>query len=235
MRLRTSHVVRFLVGKSGIWERLTTDATSLSIYTADETLKLVENGGVGVLRGWGATHLLRAVPHVITVRVCAPFATRVERMMERLQTEDRALVESEIKLSEEAHAAITKRHFGVDWQAADSYDLVLNTERLTVDECVDEIAALLGEPNFQETAESRRIFANLALQMHVRAALRHDPRTARMNVNIDALDGRVTLRGILEPGLTEEDALEVARDVQGVSGIESQLRSSALPRYKLDS
>src|SRR5262249_2848292 len=35
MRLRKSHVVRFLEGKAGIWERLTTDKTSLSIYTAD--------------------------------------------------------------------------------------------------------------------------------------------------------------------------------------------------------
>ncbi len=38
MRLRKSHVIRFLEGKAGIWERMTTDQTSLSIYTADETL-----------------------------------------------------------------------------------------------------------------------------------------------------------------------------------------------------
>ena len=72
MRLRKSHVVRFLEGKSGIWERMTTDQTSLSIYTADETLRLVESGQVAVLRGWGAAHLLRPVPHVVCVRVCAP-------------------------------------------------------------------------------------------------------------------------------------------------------------------
>jgi hypothetical protein len=56
MRLRKSHVVRFLEGKSGIWERLTTDRTSLSIYTADETFALAESGRVAVIRGWGATH-----------------------------------------------------------------------------------------------------------------------------------------------------------------------------------
>jgi cytidylate kinase len=235
MRLRKSHVVRFLEGKAGIWERMTTDVTSLSIYTADETLKLVENGEVGVLRGWGATHLLRAVPHVLAVRVCAPFATRVERMMERLQTEDRDFVEREIRMSEEAHAAITRRHFGVEWQLAENYDLVLNTERIGIDECVNEIAKLLEEPAFQETPESQRIFSNLALQMHVRAALRHDSRTQRMNIGIEALDGRITLRGVLEAGLLEEDALEVTQQVRGVSDIESKLRMAALPRYKLDS
>ena len=235
MRLRKSHVVRFLEGKSGIWERMTTDATSLSIYTADETLKLVENGSVGVLRGWGAAHLLRAVPHVLTVRVCAPFGKRVERMMERLQTEDRSLVETEIRMSEEAHAAITRRHFGVEWQQPENYDLVLNTERLSVDECVDEIAALLEEPSFQETAQSLRIFSDLALQMHVRAALRHDPRTQRMNIGVEAADGRVTLRGVLEPGLIEEDAIDVVQQVRGVNDVESKLRVAQLPRYKLES
>ena len=235
MRIRKSHVVRFLEGRSGVWERMTTDTTSLSIYTADETLKLVESGDVGVLRGWGAAHLLRPVPHVLTVRICAPLHTRVERMMERLQTEDRNLVESEIRLSEEAHAAITRRHFGVDWQHPENYDVVLNTERLTIDECVDEIAALLERPHFQETAQSMRIFDNLALQMHVRAALRQDSRTQRMNIGIDAEDGRVTLRGVLETGLMEEDAMDVANQVEGVSGVESKLRVASMPNYKLDS
>ena len=76
MRLRKSHVIRFLDGKSSIWERLTTDKTSLSIYTADETMALVESGEVGVIRGWGAAHLLRSIPHVICVRVCAPMGLR---------------------------------------------------------------------------------------------------------------------------------------------------------------
>ena len=235
LRLRKSHVVRFLEGRAGVWERLTTDMTSLSIYTADETLRLIESGAVGVLRGWGAAHLLRPVGHVLTVRVCAPFATRVERMMSRLDTDDRALVESEVRLSEEAHAAITRRHFGVDWQQPEHYDLVLNTERLTVEACVDEISRVLEQPAFRETPESMRTFADLALQTHVRAALRHDPRTAKMNIGVTASDGRVTLGGVLDPGLLEEDALEVAQQVPGAIEVESRLRVTALPRYKLDS
>src|SRR5688572_17868919 len=162
MRLRKSHVIRFLEGKAGIWERLTTDATSLSIYTADETFALAESGQVAVIRGWGASHLLRPVAHVVSVRVCAPFEARVKRMMERLNTDDRAFVENEIKLSEEAHGAITRRHFGVNWQDSELYDLVLNTERLTVEECADEVMGLLDNPTFQETPQSQSSFRNLA-------------------------------------------------------------------------
>ena len=224
MRLRKSHVVRFLEGKSGIWERLTTDQTSLSIYTADETFALAESGKVAVIRGWGATHLLRPVPHVVSVRVCAPFEVRVQRMMERLNTDDRDFVENEIRMSEEAHAAITRRHFGLNWQDSENYDLVLNTERLTIDECVDEVMSLLDDPTFEETAGSRRVFSDLALCAHVRAALRQDPRTNRFQVSIKAQDGVVTLAGLIDPGQDPRHAVEVAAKVPAVNEVVNRMR-----------
>jgi hypothetical protein len=49
-------------------ERLTTDQRSVAMYTADELYALAERGNV-VLRGWGATVLLRPVPHVVCVRI----------------------------------------------------------------------------------------------------------------------------------------------------------------------
>jgi cytidylate kinase len=225
MRLRKSHVIRFLEGKAGIWERLTTDKTSLSIYTADETFALADAGNVAVIRGWGAAHLLRPVPHVISVRVCAPFELRVNRMMERLNTDDRDFVVNEIKLSEEAHGAITRRHFGISWQHSDQYDLVLNTERLTVDECADEVVSLCDDPNFQETLESRRIFNELALAAHVRAALRQDPRTSKVQIAITVNEDVVTLAGLIDASQDVDHFIEVALQVPSVRDVRSQLRS----------
>lgn len=227
MRLRKSHVIRFLEGRSGAWERLTTDKTSLSIYTADETFALAESGKVAVIRGWGATHLLRPVQHVISVRVCAPRSLRVRRMMERLNTDDREFVENEIRLSEEAHAAITRRHFGVNWQDSELYDLVLNTERLGVEECADEVMRLLDDATFRETPESRRAFSNLALSAHIRSALRQDPRTAKIVLSVTCEDGVATLNGLLDPGQDANDASAIASKVPGVKEVKSQLRPVA--------
>ena len=66
----------------------------------------------------------------------------------------------------------------------------------------------------------------------VAARLSEDPRCAKLNITVD---GRVTLAGVLEPALDEEDALEVASQVPGVTGIKSALRSATLPKYKVDS
>jgi cytidylate kinase len=227
MRLRKSHVVRFLDGKSGIWEKLTTDKTSLSIYTADETFRMLKGDGVAVIRGWGAAHLLKDVPHVIRVRVCAPLALRVERMMERLGTDDRAFVENEIALSEEAQSAITRRHFGVDWRDPEHYDVVLSTERLTIDDCVEELEGFMKRERVQRTESSSRIFNDLSLQWHVRAALRHDPRTSQMNALIRAENGNVQLSGLLEPGISAADAIAVAAAVEGVKKVSSDLKELA--------
>lgn len=227
MRLRKSHVVRFLEGKSGIWERMTTDKTSLSIYTADETFALAEDERVGVIRGWGAAHLLRACPHVIAVRVCAPFEMRVQRMMERLNTADRDFVENEIRMSEEAHAAITRRHFGISWQHSDLYDLVLNTERLSAEECADAVMELVDDDAFRETAESRRVLHNLAVAAHVRSALRQDARTNKLQISVTAQNGVVTLAGLADAGQEPKDAADVATKVPGVTEVVNQLRTVA--------
>lgn len=236
MRLRKSHVVRFLDGKSGILEKLTTDKTSLSIFTADETFRFLRNDDVAVIRGWGAAHLLKDVPHVIRVRVCAPLPLRVERMMERLHTDDREFVENEIALSEEAQGAITWRHFGVDWRDPEQYDLVLSTERLTVDECADEVENMMDMERLQESEQSQRIFNDLSLQWQVRAALRLDPRTTKMKIAVTADSGQVGLSGVVEDGLCAADAIAVATAVQGVEGVKSELREThvAGSRYKRD-
>jgi cytidylate kinase len=227
MRLRKSHVERFLEGRSGIWERLTTDKTALSIFTADETFRFLRDGSTGVIRGWGAVHLLRNVPHVIRVRVCAPLETRVARMMERLATDNRETVESEIQLSEEAHSAITKRHFGLNWRDPEHYDLVLSTQRLSVDECVDEVESMMKKKAFQETPESLRMVNDLALEWGVRSALRRDARTADLSITVTACDGRVSLLGVADDEGERAAAEEVARAAEGARDVDNQLKSAS--------
>ena len=234
MRLRRSHVERFLDGKSGIWERLTTDKTSLSIFTADETFKFLRDDSTGVIRGWGAVHLLRNIPHVIRVRVCAPLETRIARMMERLSTDDRERVENEIQISEEAHTAITKRHFGVNWRDPELYDLVLSTERLSVEECVEEVESLMKKRCFQETPESVRMVENLAAEWSVRSALRRDERTKETRITVECDAGTAKLLGVVDTEAEAQAAAEMAAAVEGVTRVDNQLKaaSSAASRFR---
>ena len=218
MRVRKSHVIRLLDGSAGLLERLTADKTSLAIFTAEEILSVAARERGAVIRGWGATHLLREVPHALCVRVCAPFELRKRRMMERLGSDDGERVAEEIRVNDEAHTAIMKRHFDLTWTEPEHYDLVLNTKRVAVDECVSEVLALARARQFTETEGSRARLADLALGAAVRAALRRSPETREAAVQVDAESGRVTLSGA---GSTDEMLafVEVAAAVPGVRDV----------------
>ena len=85
------------------------------------------------LRGWGATCLLRPVPHVVCVRVTCSFAKRVAWLQEHLGNDDVGFAEDEIRRSDRAHAARMHAQFGVTWGDPLLYDLVLNTDRVSVE------------------------------------------------------------------------------------------------------
>jgi BON domain-containing protein/cytidylate kinase-like protein len=159
---------------------------------------------------------------------------RVKRMMDRLATDDRGAVENEIEMSEEAHTAITRRHFGVNWRDPENYDLVLSTERLSVDECVDEVEGLMRKGTFQETEESLRMVDDLALEWGVKAALRRDARTAIAAVTVQCAQGAVKLLGVVDTLADMAAAAEVAAAVGGVKHVDNQLRSTenAASRYR---
>ena len=230
MRLRKSHVERFLDGKSGLLERLSTDKTSLCIYTAEETFRLLGEPETAVIRGWGAVHLLKCVPHVIRVRICAPFEVRVRNMMERLGTNDRAAIEKEMRLSDEAHSAIVRRHFGVDWRDPEHYHLVLSTANLPIQTCIDQIETLAKQPQFRETPESRRVAHDLGLEASVRAALRRDSRTAGLALMINCVDEIATLTGMVPDSDSAQAANDVACTVMGIRRVRNQLRAAAMAR-----
>src|SRR3954467_11552339 len=87
-RIRKSHVISFLEGTQGFVERLTVDNLKLRILTADEIMSAAESNDGVILRGWGATSLLKDVPHAVRVCISASRRERVQRMQERLQLED---------------------------------------------------------------------------------------------------------------------------------------------------
>lgn len=225
LRLRRSHVVRLLDDDAGVAEEITAERASRSIFTPVETFALLRDDAVGVIRGWGAVPLLKDVRHVVRVRVCAPLAMRVRRMMYRLDTEDRAFVENEIALSDAAQEAITRRHFGVDWRDPSQYDLVLDTGRLKIDQCIEELEDFISMPSFRETSESVRVFNDRSLQWAVSAALQRDARTAAMNVAVAADEGKVRLIGTYPSGGDPSVAIEIALSVPGVEHVTNELEA----------
>jgi cytidylate kinase len=229
MHVPTSLINRLREGKAGKIETLRADKASLAVYMAEEMLEIASRGNV-VLRGWGATCLLRRVRHVVSVRITRPFAQRVAWLQEQLGTDDATFAEEEIRRSDRAHAARMHAQFGVTWGDPLLYDLVLNTDRVSVESCAAQIAALSRRPEFAETDASRAVLANLWLEARVRAALRDDPETHDVDVTVTSDAGRVVLSGMVVAADEKPAAERVARSVVGVTSVENALRVMARSR-----
>jgi cytidylate kinase len=229
MQVPASLIRRIREGKAGLVERLSTDKDQVALYTAEEVFAQAERGNV-VLRGWGATCLLRPVQHVLRVRVTRSFESRVAWLMEHLDTDDRGAAEAELRRSDAAHASRMNAQFGVTWGDPLLYDLVLNTERVSVDSCVQQILQLAGRPEFQETAESRTTLAGLALSARVRAALKATEPTSNVDVHIESRDGRVLLTGIVVNEKEKAEAERVASLVAGPGNVDNQLHLMTISR-----
>jgi len=223
MHVPTSLINRLREGKAGAIERLRADRASLAVYVTEELLDVAERGNV-ILRGWGATAVLRPVPHVVCVRITRPFEKRVAWLQEQLGSDEASHAEEEIRRSDRAHAARMNAQFGVTWGDPLLYDLVLNTDRVSVESCAEQIAALSRRPEFAETEASRAILRNLALEARVRSALRADEATQNVDVTVISNGGRVVLSGMVLDADELPAAARVAAVVPGVVDVDNQLR-----------
>jgi len=229
MHVSKSLINRLRAGKAGTIERLRSDRDAIAAYTAQEVLDTAAQGNV-VVRGWGATLLLRPVPHVPCIRIMRPFAKRVQWLMAELDTDDIDLAEAEIRRSDHANATRMHDQFGVDWGDPVLFDMVLNADRLSVDTCVQQIKALLARPEFAETEASRALLQGMAQSARVRSALREHDETAGVDVTIESVAGLVRLSGIVLNAAERMAAEQVAAAVPGVAGVDNQLRLMSTSR-----
>ncbi len=196
---------------------------SLRILTADEILSVASSGEPVILRGWGATSLLKDVPHAVRVCVSASRRTRVKRMMTRLNSDDPVQVERIVDQNDEAARAVMRRHFHIDTRDINEYDMGFNTDRVPVSQCVDEIVKMVKSAEFAETDASRASLRDIALAHHVRAALRTHSATAHCTVRVSAKAGEVELQGKVDYIEQSEACSDIAKRIKGVRVLANHL------------
>ena len=214
--VQESTVHRYLEGEASLLERWKIDKHKLSRFTAEEILELAQKGNV-IIRGWGATGVLRHIPHVLRVRVCADMGFRERVMTQRLGI-DAAAARREIDRSDAAHGAIVRSFFGVDWQNPLIYHLVLNTGSVPIETCVTIVRLLAERPEFQEAEETRSVLADKLVESRVRAAL-GDAFATPVDIRVDK--GKVTLTGTTMGPIGNVE--EVVRSVPGVTDVENRV------------
>lgn len=218
-----SEVYRFLEGTEAETDAWRNNHSGDGYLTPAEVLELAAKGDV-LIRGWGATRLLKSVPNVLSVRVCAPMDFRVAVMKDRLGVDERT-ARREIRRSDAAHGRAFLRFFQNDWRAAENYDLVLNTSHVSPSDCAEILLNAADSLSFGETEKMHRTLDDMLLSVQIGDELRATGLTGSRWHNLEASvdGGRVRLYGVAGNADTRRAAEQIVAAKFGISDIQNDI------------
>jgi len=209
--------------KPSLFERF--DAETRLYLTVLQTALLDQaEGDHVVIMGRGGQYLLRGITHALRTLVIAPFDLRVKRVVKKMAEQMGEAVDARaaadvVRRTDAEKAGRMRYLYDVDWTDQGLYDLVLNTEKLSIEAAVEVLLGVVRRPEMAATEESRQQVANRALASRVRAALAADPETRKYRINVEVDRGVVALEGTA----ALDKAIEVARGVPGVVDVKGQI------------
>lgn len=124
-----------------------------------------------VIVGRGSQVLLKDLPGILHVRVMAPHATRLQRLMDQNKCAEKE-AEQIILRSDRDSAEFINAYFEADWEDPSLYDLILNTRTISMETGAKLIMQMVAADEFKEAPQSAmEELIDLALTRKVMAAL----------------------------------------------------------------
>ncbi len=124
----------------GFWARLD-DTNLLLISMLNRCVQAMAQHGDIVLVGRGGFTVLSGYADVLNVRVQAPLAVRVQRLMAREGAVDRQAVEEQVKANDRARTAFLQTFYGLQPDAAGAFDLVVDTGAISAEMAASWVVA----------------------------------------------------------------------------------------------
>jgi cytidylate kinase len=209
-----------LLNPPGFWERFKHERRRYLVLVQAALCARVQKDRV-IYYGNAGHLLLRGVSHVLCIRLIAPMSFRVQTLMERDDMRrDRAI--EHIEEVDQQRRDWTRFLYGVDWMDPALYDLTINLKTLDIDGAVELAATAARRKEFQPTEASAKVLDNLALASKVQAALATTEETESVDLEVDAEDGTVFLKGKLRTASLVEATIRVAENVEGVQGVDRE-------------
>jgi cytidylate kinase len=178
--------------------------------------------GNAVLLGRGSHILLRSFKCALHIRVTGSLEKRTENLVGRGWHREVAI--KAIHQSDHERGAFIKFAYKVDWDNPELYDIVLNTDNLTVDMAVNTVLHIASS----EEIKARSVDAIRSLEMMglarraeaalIEAGLKYGP-------SISVLEpGRIQLSGVVRGGMIKTKAEDILRRVKGIQSIDNQIQ-----------
>jgi len=209
--------------KPGFWASLSQERDDYLHYL--KTVLYEEAlGGECIVIGRGGSVIFKGLPNLLSVKLVAPVAARVQRTMAQYGVDERHALQI-VEQSDHDRAGFQKYFFAMDWNDPREYDLTLNTTRLDAKAAafaIDGARKLLVDRAKEEAGRTR--VAELLLGQRVVTEIVYARRVPVHFLEANATGGRVVLHGVANTQAAIDSALAAARSVPGVSEVESAIQ-----------
>jgi cytidylate kinase len=207
--------------KPTLWERFSDTAHRYKAYVEAIMLEMAAHDNV-VLAGRSSTVVLRQVPHVVRVRTTAAERVRAQHLEQQLGLTHKTALDY-VRHSDRERAARVKFLYQVDVDDSLLYDLVLNTERLTVERGAALIRETLRDERFQSLTTGRRAVVDLSLAALARAALMAHRQVDVRGLVVTCRDGHLWLTGGVHEDEERMLAVDLVTRIPGVMGVVNEI------------
>jgi cytidylate kinase len=216
-------LIRALHDPASVLERFTHGKDRYISYLYAALLQHVRKDNI-VYHGLAGQFFLRDIPHVLKVRVIADMKDRVKEEMRRenISAEEALYI---LKKDDEERRKWALQLYGTDTWDSKLYDIVLHIGRLTVDNAVDILFDTVQKPNFQTSAESRKLVDDLALSAAAKAALAK----IAPKISIAADNGKIFI-SILDKETGNKGEVKIKELAMQVEGVEEVVFNAYEPK-----
>jgi len=188
--------------------------------------KITESDGL-VYHGRTGHLLLAGVRHVLRVRVLADEEQRIRTVMQNLGL-DRDKARKYLREVDEDRKRWVYSMYGVSWEDAANYDLVLNLAFMNLENATSALVNVAQLPDFQMTPAARKVLEDLHLAARARLALARDERTHWAGVKVRADKGVVTVTYLPQDAKVAEFIPAVCRNLPDLKEVRATMAMTNL-------
>ncbi len=174
-----------------------------------------------VIVGRGGQAILKGIPGTLHVRIIAPHATRLSRIMED-NGYDEKNARQVIRQNDRDSAGYLSTYFNTNWNNSDLYDLVINTSTITPNESVQMISCAAGNGEIKKVSPKSELLHDLALAHKAKSALLNiTEKVDRVELEFDK--GVAYLSGLVRSSVIKNKCEQAILNIQGVESVNNHL------------
>jgi cytidylate kinase len=183
-----------------------------------------------VIVGRGGQVLLKDLPGVFHLRVIAPLAVRVQRVL--AEEKDEKQTARLLRRNDRDSEGFIRSFFDMDWDDPNLYDLVINTQKVSAESAAEMILRTAQSREIQEGEKrAEEKLTEMALIQKVEATLLGLMGVDGRHINAQVEKEVVTLRGSVPSAKDRENCEKAIAALDGVKKVDNQILITEYYRF----